>query len=106
MALMVLIVFIVAIIFIWNVYVTKKRKQYLLNKYGNAEIVEKIMNRYFWVGQTAEQLRNSLGKPADISTKIMKTRYRETWKYNQTGKNRYGLRITLDDHVVQRWEQK
>ncbi|WGM01553.1 hypothetical protein [Arsenophonus nasoniae] len=53
MALMVLIVFIVAIIFIWNVYVTKKRKQYLLNKYGNAEIVEKIMNRYFWVGQTA-----------------------------------------------------
>ncbi|WGO83561.1 hypothetical protein [Arsenophonus apicola] len=41
MALMVLIVFVVAIIVILNVYATKKRKEYLLNKYANAEIVEK-----------------------------------------------------------------
>jgi cbb3-type cytochrome oxidase subunit 3 len=47
MALMLLIVFVVAIIVIWNVYATKKRKEYLLNKYGNTGIVEKIINRYF-----------------------------------------------------------
>lgn len=103
------IVFIVlgiAIIIAWNVYSTKKRKEHLLIKYGDVEIVENIMKRCFWVGQTAEQLVDSLGSPADKSVKIMKTKHREIWKYNQTGKNRYGLRITLDDHVVQTWDQK
>lgn len=102
----VLIILAIAIVIVWNVYSTKKRREYLLSKYGDAEIVESIMKRCFWVGQTSEQLVDSLGNPADKSVKIMKTRYREIWKYNQTGKNRYGLRITLDDHVVQTWDQK
>lgn len=102
----VLIVLAIAIIIAWNVYSTRKRREYLLSKYGDAEIVESIMKRCFWVGQTSEQLVDSLGNPVDKSVKIMKTRYREIWKYNQTGKNRYGLRITLDDHVVQTWDQK
>jgi len=102
----ILIIFIIAIIIAWNIYSTKKRREYLLNKYGDSEIVESIMKRCFWVGQTSEQLVDSLGKPIDISTKIMKTRYREIWKYNQTGNNRFGLRITLDDHVVKTWDEK
>ena len=28
------------------------------------------------------------------------TRKREVWKYKPTGRNRYGLRITLDNNVV------
>lgn len=103
------IVFIVlgiAIIIAWNVYSTKKRREHLLSKYGDVEIVENIMKRCFWVGQTAEQLVDSLGSPSDKSVKIMKTKHREIWKYNLTGKNGYGLRITLDDHVVQTLDQK
>lgn len=36
----------------------------------------------------------------------MATRTREIWKYGQTGHNRYGLRITLDDEVVTGWDRK
>lgn len=102
----VIIVSIAIIFIVGNIYTTKARKEYLFNKYNSEEIVENIMQGHFWVGQTSEQLIDSLGKPSDKSIKIMKTRYREIWKYNKTGKNRYGLRITLDDHVVQTWEQK
>jgi len=84
----------------------KKRREKLLEKYGDPSIVEKIMKRMFWQGQTAEQLRDSLGAPEDIDSKVMKTRSRHVWKYHSTGKNRYGLRITLDDGCVVGWDQK
>lgn len=101
-----LIVFIIVLIIIVNIYLTKKKKERLLGKYGDPEIVEMIMQHCFWVGQTEEQLIDSLGIPEGKSVKKMKTRYREVWKYNQMGKNRYGLRITLDDRIVQTWERK
>ncbi|MTB47103.1 DUF2845 domain-containing protein [Providencia sp. wls1950] len=91
---------------IWSVYSSKKRREYLLHKYGDETVVNMIMNRTFWIGQTSEQLLDSLGRPLDISSKVMKTRYREIWKYNKTGSNRYGLRITLDDGFVQGWDEK
>lgn len=84
----------------------KRRIQLLLDKYGNEEIVQRIMNRHFWQGQTAAQLLDSVGNPMSIDRKAMATRNREVWKYNSIGKNRYGLRITLDDDVVIGWDQK
>ena len=84
----------------------KRRIQLLLDKYGNEEIVQRIMNQHFWQGQTAAQLLDSIGNPMGIDRKAMATRKREVWKYNSIGKNRYGLRITLDDDVVIGWDQK
>jgi len=77
-----------------------------MEKYQDDEIVQSIMNRSFWQGQTSEQLRDSLGNPVDIDEKILKTKKKEIWKYNPQGGNRFGLRITLDDDVVIGWEQK
>jgi hypothetical protein len=84
----------------------QRRLDYLRTKYGDEDIVERIMRRRFWQGQTAEQLRDSVGSPVQIDNKIMATRKREIWKYRQTGRNRYALRITLDDDVVIGWDQK
>ncbi|AWK83236.1 hypothetical protein BST98_07060 [Photobacterium damselae] len=85
---------------------TKKRREYLIDKYKDLSLVEDLMNQYFWVGQTAEQLIDSLGHPVDIEQKILKTKKKEVWKYSHQGGNRYSLRITLDnDHVVG-WDQK
>lgn len=83
----------------------KRRKRaawitHLRTKYGDEEIVQRILRHLYWQGQTAEQLRDSLGLPASVDTGQLKTRKREVWKYHQTGKNRYRLRITLDDDVV------
>lgn len=85
---------------------TKKRREYLIDKYQDLSLVEDLMNQCFWVEQTAEQLIDSLGYPVDVEQKMLKTKKKEVWKYSHQGGNRYSLRITLDnDHVVG-WDQK
>jgi hypothetical protein len=84
----------------------QKRLQYLLAKYGNQEIVHRIMNKTIWVGQTCEQLIDSLGRPADTDQKVLKTKSKEIWKYAHRGGNRYGLRITVEDGAVVGWDEK
>jgi len=75
-------------------------------KYQDEKLVEDLLDETFWQGQTAEQLRDSLGEPLDIDQRVLKTKVKEVWKYEQTGKNRYALKITLDDGVVVSWDQK
>ena len=60
----------------------------------------------FWQGQTPSQLLDSIGNPVDIDKKVMKTKTKKVWKYNETGKGRYGLRITLEDGEVVGWDNK
>ena len=64
------------------------------------------MNSEFWVGQTAQQLRESIGDPVDIDQKVLKTKKKEVWKYFPQGKRRYGLRITLENDEVVGWDEK
>ncbi len=82
------------------------RRMQLTMKYKDEELVENLLQERFWRGQTAEQLRDSLGEPLDIDQKVLKTKVKEVWKYEQTGKNRYGLKIKLDNGVVVGWDQK
>lgn len=84
----------------------KKRREMLLNKYQDPKLVEALMARRIWQGQTAEQVLDSLGSPHDVDQKLLKTKKKEVWKYNHQGANRYGLRITLDDDQVVGWDQK
>ena len=85
----------------------EERRQQLLSKYGGDErLVARIMGREIWQGQSHEQLRDSIGAPVDTDEKVMKKARREVWKYHQTGVNRFGLRITLEDGVVVGWDQK
>ncbi|WP_321323532.1 hypothetical protein [Thiomicrorhabdus sp.] len=87
-------------------YTTKWRREHLMEKYKNKEIVDLIMSKSFWQGQNEEQLIDSLGKPLDIDQKVLKTKTKEVWKYHQTAKNRYSLKITLENGLVVGWEQK
>ena len=82
------------------------RRVELLSKYGNEKLVEAIMVGSYWQGQTAEQLRDSLGHPDDIDEKVLKTKKREVWKYYHKGGNRFGLRITLENNEVVGWDEK
>ena len=59
-----------------------------------------------WPGETHEQLLESLGTPADTDQKILKTKSKEIWKYRPVGKNRFGLKVTLDDGIVVAWDSK
>ncbi|MEH6785410.1 MAG: hypothetical protein V7688_16155 [Alcanivorax jadensis] len=84
----------------------KQRRESLMAKYKDEDLVLALMNRSFWQGQTAEQLVDSLGRPHSVDQKALKTKKKEVWKYNHQGGNRYGLRITLDNDQVVGWDQK
>jgi hypothetical protein len=77
---------------------------YLRTKYSDEQIVQRIMRRSYWNGQSAEQLLDSLGQPSGVNRQLMKTKQREVWKYSPVGKNRYKLRITLDQGQVVGWD--
>jgi hypothetical protein len=77
-----------------------ERLVYLRSKYGDEIIVQRIVNKLYWDGQTAEQLRDSLGDASSIDTERLRTKKREVWKYGQIGKGQYRLRITLDQDIV------
>jgi hypothetical protein len=67
------------------------------------EVAAAIRQKMCWRGQTAEQLRDSLGSPDAIDVKLLKTRHREIWKYGHYEANRYRARVTLDDGIVTTW---
>lgn len=82
------------------------RKQYLWTKYRDKKLVDRLYNKYFWQGQTAEQLKDSIGSPVDIDRKVLKTKTKETWKYGQYQKGCFRQKVFLEDGYVVGWEQK
>lgn len=103
------IVLIIGFIFAAALYKRKKhndRVSSLMEKYNDQEIVDRIIGGYFWQGQTEEQLIDSIGHPSAKDNKVLKTAVRQVWKYNQRGKNRYGLRVTVENGLVIGWDNK
>ncbi|MBE7157164.1 MAG: hypothetical protein INR62_01790 [Rhodospirillales bacterium] len=89
----------------WSDHDDAKRLQNLRRKY-DPQTIELILAGRYWVGQTTEELIDSLGYPSGTERKKLKTIDREIWKYRRTGHNRYGLRITVDDGRVAGWDDK
>lgn len=87
-------------------YSNKKRREYLMSKYGDIQLVERLMERAIWQGMSEEQLVDSRGRPEAKDEKVYKTKIRETFKYNQTGKNRFRNRVYVENGIVVGWEEK
>ncbi|AZG97077.1 DUF2845 domain-containing protein [Proteus mirabilis] len=100
------VILVVVGFFVLSSYQEKARRERLIEKYGDVDLVDRLMKKMFWQGQSEEQLIDSLGKPVDIDQRVMKTKVKEVWKYNKTGKGRYALRITLENGEVIGWDQK
>jgi hypothetical protein len=84
----------------------KKRLEYLRAKYVDEDTVRKILDGYLWQGQSEEQLRDSIGTPVAVDRKVLRTKTKEIWKYQQQGANRFGLRVTVEDGYVVGWDKK
>jgi hypothetical protein len=65
-----------------------------------------VIGQNLWQGQTEDQLRESLGRPAVIDTQLLKTKRKEIWKYYERRKGQYGLRVTLENGRVVAWDKK
>lgn len=89
-----------------SAYIKNNRRKYLMNKYGDSELVSSLMNRLFWQGQTAEQLLDSLGQPEATDRKILKSKTKETWKYHEVRKNQFLIRVFIEDDIVVGWDRK
>ena len=96
----------IALFIAYTFYSNKKKRERLTKKYGNSEIVERIMNSEVWQGATEEHVLDSLGKPLDIDQKVLKTKTKEIWKYEQVAKNRYALKVVIENGVVVGWDKK
>jgi hypothetical protein len=81
----------------------KRRFDALVERYG-ADNARRIIEGKVWEGASAEMIRESLGAPIEVDQKVSASRTREIYKYKQTGKGRFGLRVTLDNGVVTGWE--
>jgi hypothetical protein len=83
----------------------RQRLNYLRSKYPEAE-VQRILAKTLWQGQTDEQLTDTLGHPAAVDRKVLKTIRREVWKYGRMSAQRYRLRVTVEDGYVIGWDYK
>ncbi|MBK9262397.1 MAG: hypothetical protein IPM54_21665 [Polyangiaceae bacterium] len=83
----------------------RERRDALIRRFGEKDAA-KIIRGELWLGATAEAVLETLGVPADSDEKVLKTKKKETWKYHSTGKNRYRLRVMLENGIVVGWEDK
>jgi uncharacterized protein len=98
-----LFLFILALAIALKLLSAVRREQRLVEKYG-AEIAAQIIAQKVWQGMTEEQLTESWGDPAGVGREIIRTKIKETWKYNQTGKNRFSNRVYLENGIVIGWK--
>ena len=81
------------------------RRRHLLTKYNNDEaLVDMILAGQMGQGMTTEMLTDSIGEPVEINKRVLATRTEHTYKYGQTGVNRFAVRVHLEDGIVTGWE--
>lgn len=100
------IIFIIALVCLLSYLARKARRDGIYLKYGHNETAEKIIGKVIWVGETSEQLSDSLGQPVDIDENVLKTKRKETWKYYQKSTNRFGLKVKVENGIVVGWDEK
>jgi type II secretory pathway component PulF len=66
----IVIIGIVIVVVVMRTAARKKRVSYLLAKYCDQQIVDRVMSKTIWAGETCDQLVESLGRPADLDEKI------------------------------------
>ena len=98
-----IILFFGAIAFVWWGLRALRRKR-LMEKYGDEEIVNRLMRREILEGQSAEKLIDSRGNPAQKDTAVFKTKTKDTWKYDRIGRGQYRLRVFVENDRVVGWK--
>lgn len=84
----------------------RARWKRLMTKYNDESLVGKIMGRQLWEGMTQEHLKDAIGSPEAVDVKHYKTKRAETWKYQQTGTNRFNVRVYIEDGIVVGFQKK
>lgn len=89
----------------WEYLQLQKRRAYLMQKYGDPHIVERILAKEVWQGQTQFMLEDAIGPPVDRDVTVLKTKTKEIWKYGRLSRGRYSKRITVENGLVTGWAE-
>lgn len=95
-----------ALYFLVRFAMKKARRALLMKRYGDAQMVDTIMEGRIARGMTADMVVEVWGEPADLDETVMKTKTKAEMKYDQKGKNRFGTRVYIEDGIVVGWETK
>lgn len=80
-----------------------RRREELIGKYG-LEVAEAVIAGKVWQGMSEPQLLDSWGSPVEVGREVVRDKVKETWKYGQTGKNRFLNRVYLENGIVIGWK--
>jgi hypothetical protein len=86
----------------YNIEIQNALKQ---QSYNN-KILYAVDTGIVWKGQSAEQLIGVIGKPVAVDSRVLKTKTKEIWKYLETRKNQFALKIIIENNTVVGWEKK
>ena len=81
------------------------RRLNLIARFG-AEAAALILAGRYWQGATSEMLIESLGRPADVKERVLKTKTKHTYCYQLVAKNRFALKVHLENGVVVGWDDE
>jgi hypothetical protein len=102
-----------ALIVLFKAYTSSRRRKKseahaasLLAKYKKQEVVDRILKGEYWKGQTSDQLEDSMGPAHAIDKQILKTKTKETWKYDEGKKGQFSTRIEIENGKVVGWSAK
>ncbi len=89
----------------WKVSVVKpdERTQRIWGKYGRTSIAKKLIRKTLWIGETAEQLRDSFDAPVGITRNPFHSSKSEVWEYTGKEADLPDFHITLKDGLVIGW---
>jgi hypothetical protein len=81
----------------------EQRRSDLVARFGEAH-AEVILAHKVWVGATVEMVRESLGEPAAIAERVLKTKVKQTFKYWPLDRRRFALKVLIENGVVVSWD--
>lgn len=76
------------------------RKKNLIKQYGDTPEGNAIANKQIFIGMSQWQLRDAWGSPKTTSTRVLKTKVKETWIYDAAN------HVYLEDGYVVGWKQR
>jgi hypothetical protein len=76
----------------------------LCHRFGQ-RVAEDIFAGRYWQGATMEMIRESLGAPADIRERVMKTKIKHTYCYRPLDARRYELKVHFENGIVVGWDE-
>ncbi len=81
---------------------SSSRRTNLMRRFGDEDLVRRIMGHELWMGQAEDHLLASLGHPATKHIKQSADGRDETWQYERSD----GLKVMLRGGIVVGWDFK